>query len=346
MSINDNNKDKKTLLGSLGILGVLAVKFKFYIFAAWKALALLKISWLLSPLISIGFWAMLFGWPYAFAIMLLLLIHEMGHWVWMKALGLEPKPIVFVPGIGAYVAMTKLPPDEATHAWVALAGPLVGGVGSVILYWFGVNSGNNWLIAAGSTGFFLNLLQLVPAKPLDGGFVIQAVSKWFLIPGTVLLIVLAICFQSILLLVIAGISIFSLVGQFRQRKQPAVAAVAQRTVFLGEDGKLVSAEKWAGAADVGPIQNEDSVHYPPQSSDPSRSPDHYPNVSPTQTPVYRSTSLSAAAATTAPLTLAGMKPAPLVQRITIAVAYLSLVVMLSYLYWLSHNELISVYPRH
>ena len=347
MSINDNDKNKKTLLGSLGILGVLAVKFKFYIFAAWKALALLKISWLLSPLISIGFYAMLWGWPFAFAIMLLLIIHEMGHWVWMKALGLEPKPIVFLPGIGAYVAMTKLPPDEATHAWVALAGPLVGGVGSVILYWFGVNSGNNWLIAAGSTGFFLNLLQLVPAKPLDGGFVIQAVSKWFLIPGTVLLIVLAVCFQSILLLIIAGISIFSLVNQFRQHKQLQVPPVAQRTVFLGEDGKLVSADKLAPASDVPFEQNSELPGNLESTSNQNKEQEHYPNIGPAQGPVYTSTSSSLLAAAAAPPPVLGvMKPAPLQQRITIAVAYLSLVVMLSYLYWLSHNELISVMPRH
>lgn len=342
MSIDGNDNKKKTWLGSLGILGVLAVKFKAYIFVAWKALAFLKVSWLLSPLISIGFYAMLWGWPFAFAIMLLLVIHEMGHWVWMKALGLEPKPIVFLPGVGAYVAMTKLPPDEATHAWVALAGPLVGGVGSVILYWFGVNSGNDWLIAAGSTGFFLNLLQLVPAKPLDGGFVIQAVSKWLLIPGTVLLAVLAIRFQSLLLIIIAGISVLSLVHQFRQSKQPQVPLVAQRTVVLGEDGKLISADKLQALNDAEGGQGPDA---PSLTSEQNPGQELYRPGQALKGPTYASTSLLASRAV--PTSALGlMKPAPLHQRITIAIAYLSLVVMLSYLYWLSHNELISVMPRH
>jgi Zn-dependent protease len=337
MSINDNGKNKNKLLGSLGILGVLALKFKFYIFAAWKALAFLKISWLLSPLISIGFYAMIWGWPFAFAIMLLLFIHEMGHWLWMKALGLEPKPIVFLPGIGAYVAMTKLPPDEATHAWVALAGPLVGGVGSVILYWLGVNSGNSWLIAAGSTGFFLNLLQLVPAKPLDGGFVIHAISQWLLIPGTALLIVLAISFQSFLLLIIAGISVFSLVKQFRQRKQPEIPIVAQRTVVLGEDGRLVSTDKLIPSSDASPV-NDPNLHGSPENL----AQEHYPNIGSAQILAHGVTSTLAANAAPVP----AMKPAPLQQRITIAVAYFSLVFILSYLYWLSHNELITLMPRH
>jgi Zn-dependent protease len=216
--------DKKTILGSLGILGVIALKFKFYIFAGLKALTFLKVGWLISPLISIGFYAMLFGWPYAIAIMVLLLIHEMGHYIWMKALGLNPQLPIFVPGIGAYVAMTKLPPDQATHAWVALAGPLVGGLGCTILYWLGVHNGNNWLLAAGSTGFFLNLIQLIPAKPLDGGFVIQAVSKWLLIPGVAIMLVAAYMLQSVLLLIISGFSILSLVHQFMTMYKKADAA--------------------------------------------------------------------------------------------------------------------------
>lgn len=217
----DEKGNKKTLFGSLSILGVLALKFKVYILAAWKAIAVLKLSWLLSPLLSIGVYAMLWGWPYAFAIVLLLFIHEMGHWVWMKCLGLNPKAPVFIPGVGAYVAMTKLPPDQATHAWVAIAGPLVGGVGCAILYTLGIHSGNHWLTAAGSTGFMLNLLQLVPAKPLDGGFIIQAVSRWLLIPGTVMLLALAFCFKSVLLLIIGGISAVSLVKQFMPRSEAA-----------------------------------------------------------------------------------------------------------------------------
>jgi len=224
MSLNSKGTGKKTVLGGLGLLGVLALKFKFAIFAGLKALTFLKVGWVISPLISIGFYAMLFGWPYAFAIMLLLLIHEMGHYIWMKALGLNPQLPIFVPGIGAYVAMTKLPPDQATHAWVALAGPLVGGLGCTILFWLGVHTGNTWLLAAGSTGFFLNLIQLIPAKPLDGGFVIQAVSKWLLIPGVAIMLAAAYMLQSVLLLIISGFSILSLFHQFMTMYKKADAA--------------------------------------------------------------------------------------------------------------------------
>lgn len=220
---------KKTFLGSLGVLAVLAVKFKAYALAAWKALALLKISWILSPLITIGFYAMLWGIPYAIAVFILLLTHEMGHWIWMKALGLNPQMPVFLPFV-AYTAMTKLPPDEATRAWVAIAGPLVGGLTSAALFLWGVNSNNAWLMAAGSTGFFINLFQLIPANPFDGGFIIQAISKWLLIPGTIMLFVLTYVFKSVFLLIIGVVSIFSLIGQFsRAKAQPEIPQDNQST---------------------------------------------------------------------------------------------------------------------
>lgn len=216
--MTENGKGKRfgTIFGALAVLGLLALKFKVAIFAALKALTFIKFGWFFSSFISmfvsIGLYAMFWGWPYAIAIILLLYIHEMGHWIWMKHLGLEPKAPMFLPGIGAYVAMTKLPADEATHAWVALAGPLVGGVGCAALYWAGMHLDNGWCMAAGSTGFMLNLLQLVPAKPLDGGFVISAVSKWLLVPGTAFLFALSFAFHSILLLIISVISLISLIA--------------------------------------------------------------------------------------------------------------------------------------
>lgn len=312
---SDENGKKKTILGAFGLVGVLALKFKVYLLAAWKALAILKISWLISPLISIGVYSMLFGWPYALAIVLLLFIHEMGHWIWMKCLGLAPKAPVFIPCVGAYVAMTKLPPDQATHAWVAIAGPLVGGIGCAVLYTAGIYSGNKWLIAAGSTGFFLNLIQLVPAKPLDGGFIIQAVSRWLLIPGTVLLFAMAFRFQSVLLLIISAISAFSLVKQFMHKPetQPTTNADSNPAAMRAFDPNYTMAATGpvAAAATLDPAE--------PSKVEPE--------------PEKKITSSSE------------LTPATVPQRIIIAVAYLSLSGMLAYLYWLSTSELVSIMPQ-
>lgn len=316
MALKKDKSNKKTIVGALGILGIILLKGKAYLFAAWKALALFKIGWLISPIITIGVYTMLFGLPYAIAVFVLLLTHEMGHWIWMKALGLEPKAPVFIPGIGAYVAMTKLPPDEATHAWVALAGPLIGGLTSAALFWFGVIYNNAWLMAAGSTGFFLNLFQLVPAKPFDGGFIIQAIYKWLLIPGTAALFVLTFYFHSVLLLIISIISFVSLIKQLGRAR----ALADHKSSDAGYEYDSIKSKGAAVLNQYGqPCQNAgEEVANRPDSK-----------------PILLNTSSS----------LPLQKPATVEQRILIAIAYFGLAGMLAYLYWLSSNELITFMPH-
>jgi hypothetical protein len=232
----DKEKKKEgTILGGLGVIGILLFKFKAAIFAV------LKFGWIaksfLSIILAIGFYTMFFGWPYAVAIVLLILIHEGGHFIWMLALGLKPKAPMFIPGVGAFTAMTNLPGDATTRAWVAFAGPLIGGVVSAAMYWGGGQLGNGWLMAAGSFGFMLNLLQLIPAKPLDGGFVVQAISRWLLLPGSLLLCFVALMFHSILFGLIGVVSLYSIVkslfGKGDRSAEPEVipATLWQRTVI-------------------------------------------------------------------------------------------------------------------
>lgn len=222
MASDEGKKGKAGLFGVLGVLAIALLKFKFYIFAALKGLSFLKFGLFFksfaSIFLSLGIYWALYGLPFALVIILLLFVHEAGHYVWMKACGLNPKPMVFIPLLGAYVQSEKAK-DQATNSWVALAGPLVGGVFSAGFYLYGLKSDNAFLVAAGSVGFFLNLLQLIPAKPFDGGHVISAVSKWFLIPGTLLAFALSFYFHSVILLVIGAISCFSLFKEFSRKPE-------------------------------------------------------------------------------------------------------------------------------
>lgn len=235
MTVQNEPEKKKsgTILGGLGILGVILFKFKAAIFAV------LKFGWLaksfLSIFVAIGVYTIFFGWPYAVAVVLLILIHEGGHYVWMAALGLKPKAPMFIPGVGAFTAMTELPPDALTRAWVAFAGPLVGGVVSAGMYWLGGQYNNGWLMAAGSFGFMLNLLQLIPAKPLDGGFVVLAISRWLMLPGSLLLCGVALMLHSFLFGIIGVFSLYSAAKQvFAKEKQDdgvVPATIPQRFVI-------------------------------------------------------------------------------------------------------------------
>jgi hypothetical protein len=176
-------------------------------------------------------------------------------------------------------------------------------------------------MAAGSTGFFLNLLQLVPAKPLDGGFVIQAVSRWLLIPGTALLFFLAMRFQSILLLIIAVISVISLARQFLHHRPAETLPAPERN--------LTAMRAFDPTYSAGASASERSeIIGVPAASLASPSTDAVPINSPI-------------------ISSDQMKPASIPQRFIIAGAYLGLAGMLAYLYWLSTNELVSFMPhRH
>lgn len=236
-------KGKAGWLGGLGILGIVLLKGKFYIFAALKGLSFLKLGWLFKSFImffiSLGvYWAM-FGPVFAVVVLLVILVHELGHYIWMKAYGLNPKPIIFVPGIGAFTAMEKMPGDQATDAWVSLAGPLVGGVAAAALYYYGVLNQSLFFMAVGSVGLFLNLVQLIPAKPLDGGFVISAINKWLLVPGIAIIVAGAIYMKSWIFSIIAVIAFFNLIHQFKNPNAPPmrggrvqeVATMAQKVVI-------------------------------------------------------------------------------------------------------------------
>jgi len=221
-------KSKAGMLGSLGLLGVLLLKGKVYLFAALKGLSFLKLGWLFKSFFmlfaTLGIYWALWGPIFAVIVIAMIVIHELGHFVAMKFNGLNPKPMMFIPFIGAYTAMEKMPADQATDAWVSLAGPLVGGVTAAACYYYGVTTQNLFFVAAGSVGLILNLLQLIPAKPLDGGFVISAINKWLLVPGVGLVFACAFYFHSFLFAIVGILAFISAVGQFKNPNQAPMRA--------------------------------------------------------------------------------------------------------------------------
>lgn len=236
--MTENSRDKSkgkggagAVAGGLTFLAVLAAKSKGFLFSAGS---LLKAGWLLKSFttmfISFGLYAMLYGWKFAVTLIVLLYVHEMGHFIYMKSRGLNPQAPVFVPFIGAYVAMKNLPEDRATHAWVAYAGPFAGGMGALACYELGLATGNNFLLAAANFGFVLNLLQLVPVRPFDGGFIAECISKWLVIPGMIALVILAVQLKSILLVIVSAVGAMKVIALFKGGAKESSA----REATLGE----------------------------------------------------------------------------------------------------------------
>lgn len=230
-------KEKKVgpLAGFFSVIAVALIKFKAFIFAGIKFLPLiLKGSF--SLFLSLGLYAMMFGWRYAVMIIVLIYVHEMGHYIWMKFYGLNPKAPVFVPFLGAYTAMSNLPDNPVTHAWVAYAGPLVGGLGAALFYWIGMQTNNLFLVAAANTGFMLNMFQLVPMRPFDGGFISSCISKWLSIPGLLLAVWLAWQFHSILIFIICIVGFFATLSQFKKAETVPVPVLQKIIVTLAYFG--------------------------------------------------------------------------------------------------------------
>jgi Zn-dependent protease len=137
------------------------------------AIALAKWSFLLlkfgSIFVSVGLYAVFFGWGFGVGIVFLLLLHELGHYIEARREGLSPKLPVFVPFLGAYVRYTRGNPWQTAR--VAIAGPILGGIASLACYLIGRSQGSDLFLALGYFGFLINLINLIPVGFLDGGAV-------------------------------------------------------------------------------------------------------------------------------------------------------------------------------
>lgn len=202
---NQSTAKLPSWLGVFAIAGLTVFKYKVFLF---------------TFVLSFGLYAMRYGWSYAVALIALLYIHEMGHFIYMKWRGLDPQAPVFIPFLGAYVAMNNLPQDRATHAWSALAGPFVGGVSAIICFYYGLFADIPYLIAAAYFGIFLNLVQLVPMRPLDGGFIALCVASWLLFPCAALLALFGLATQSWFLVFLG---VMGLLQSHKSSYEPAMA---------------------------------------------------------------------------------------------------------------------------
>ncbi len=166
----DQGKAWASRLGPLAPLAILLVKGKFL-------LSLFKMNFLFSLAAFMGVYWSLFGMKFGIGFAVLILLHEMGHFIDVKRRGLPADMPVFLPGLGAYVRWQALGVSAETRAAVSLAGPLAGwiaSVGCLVLWW---KTGNNLWAALARAGAWLNVLNLIPVWVLDGGQAVKVLSK-------------------------------------------------------------------------------------------------------------------------------------------------------------------------
>jgi Zn-dependent protease len=138
------------------VLGLI-VKFGFFTFK------------FLGLFISVGAYALIWGWKFGVGFVALILVHELGHFVEARRQGLDVSIPRFIPFLGAYVAIKNSPLNPLRNAYVALAGPAAGGLASLACWGYGSATGSSLFHALAYAGFFLNLFNLIPIGILDGG---------------------------------------------------------------------------------------------------------------------------------------------------------------------------------
>lgn len=149
--------------------------------------------------------AVLGGWEIALGLTLLILLHEMGHFVVIRAKGLPARLPIFVPFVGAFVLMGQGAASARDEAEIALAGPLAGGLGSVVCMVAYHFTGAIVLLTIALFNLGINLFNLLPIGFLDGGRASRVVSKWLLLPGLVLAAIAGACTFQLWLFVFAAI---------------------------------------------------------------------------------------------------------------------------------------------
>ena len=156
-----------------------------------------------TMLLSMGVYALIYGWRYAVGFVAMLLIHEMGHYVAARQRGIDVGMPTFIPFVGAWVELKNRPHDAETEAYIGLGGPLLGTVGAIGAWWFAHSYDATWLLAVAYSGFFINLFNLIPLPPLDGGRITAVLSPRIWLLGVPILGWMLFAHFSAILLIVA-----------------------------------------------------------------------------------------------------------------------------------------------
>ncbi len=217
---SDPQSGLKKAGGIIATIGVLAAKYLGAIKVA--LLPLLKFAPFLvktvgTMFISIAVYATIFGWKWAVGFVVLIFIHECGHLVAAKSFGLKVGLPVFIPFMGAFIALKEAPPDVWIEACVGIGGPVAGSLGALLCHSAGEILGMPLLISLAWMGYWLNLFNLTPSGTLDGGRIVGALSPWFWLPGLGILGYMAFTRPSFIIILVLIGSVPRVISLFRPK---------------------------------------------------------------------------------------------------------------------------------
>jgi Zn-dependent protease len=171
-----------------------------------------------SMLVSLAAYSLIWGWKFAAGFVVLLFVHEMGHVIQLRREGIPASAPMFIPFLGAVVMAKSLGDDATAEARVGLAGPVLGTLGALALLPVAVATGNDFWYALVFTGLFLNLFNLLPVVPLDGGRAMAALSPWMWFVGLFAMALLAFVYPNPIIFLILLFAIIETYRRWKARK--------------------------------------------------------------------------------------------------------------------------------
>jgi Zn-dependent protease len=178
--------------------------------------------------VSVAAYGSIWGLSFAAGFVVLLLVHEMGHVIALRREGIRASAPMFIPFLGAVITARSLGDNALAEARVGLAGPILGSLGSAVCLVVWLITGHDYWRALAYTGLFLNLFNLLPVVPLDGGRAMAAMTPWMWFAGFAGIVVLAFVFPNPIILIIA---VFAAFETYRRWKQRRAGGAEQRAYY-------------------------------------------------------------------------------------------------------------------
>ena len=212
----------KKALGPVAVAAALIAKFfaklKFLLLPLLKFLPILLKSGG-TMLLMIWIYTRMWGWQFGVGFVLLLLVHECGHLLVAKKLGLKVGAPVFIPFMGAFIALKEAPRNAWIEACVGIGGPILGSLGALASNSLGEIFDAPIFIALAWFGYFLNLFNLTPVGMLDGGRIVTALSRWLWLPGFAALLWFGWKYPNFIVWLIVFLSLPRIYSLFRKRTE-------------------------------------------------------------------------------------------------------------------------------
>ena len=225
-----NASNKLRRWGAMGILLVFVLgKFKWVL----AALKFAKFSTLITMIASVWVYATLWGFPFALGFVLLIFVHEAGHALVMRQQKIPAGAPVFIPFVGAVIAMKGMPRDAYVEALVGIGGPALGTLGALLCLVVGWGTGFQIWYALAYTGFMINMFNMIPIPPLDGGRITPVLSRWVWIVGLVIGGAVFLQTRSPLLFLILLVGVFTFFKNIKTIDRAYYEVSAQRRTTIG-----------------------------------------------------------------------------------------------------------------